>query len=226
MSRHRFYPVIHCLSYWNNGGAKHAIDNTRVALDNGADGVMLIGHELGHQDLCNTHNAVRGQFPTAWIGVNFLDIPANSANFNALERALNCIEANAIWLNGLAYQELTSLECEVFAGVAFKYLNPNPSDHQLAKEVSLAIDFANTITTSGDKTGSTPSIDKLKRIADLVSEQNPIAVASGVDATNVLEMKQHVQTFLVASSISVRYGQTEHLAPKKVEWLGHLIHFG
>jgi predicted TIM-barrel enzyme len=89
-----------------------------------------------------------------------------------------------------------------------------------------ALLFAQVATTSGDKTGSPPSLEKLTAIRQNIG-QMPLAVASGVAAGNVVAMKPYVDKFLVASSITERsgpLGNHEYLVPEKVRELADIIH--
>ncbi len=225
----RLLPVIHCVSPWDHGGVAHALTNTKIALKNGADGVILIGHGLRHDDLTYIYGHVRKQNPDAWIGINFLDLTTTSIQTEKLLEVIGrCVDLSAIWMDALPEENLgTPPWIEIFAGVAFKYRNANASDEELRRECALANAYANYATTSGDKTGSPPRLEKLQAIHRHLDDKTPIAVASGVDAMNVQDMLPHVEIFLVASSICLpdnTRGGHEYLIPKKVRVLADIIH--
>jgi predicted TIM-barrel enzyme len=93
-----------------------------------------------------------------------------------------------------------------YGGAAFKGQSQNLTDAQLVYEVLQAAKFVDVITTSGLRTGVAPDVRKLMQIAAIppfhTRKEFPLAVASGVDVTNVGEMLLYVDHFLVASSVT------------------------
>lgn len=226
MNRKYFYPVIHCVPT-SQGGIDHAIENAHLAWNNGADGVFLIGHRMDAAHLRVIYMAVRKQFPQLWIGINFLDIPVNQKHHLLLIYIEEeCRGLNALWCDELPNVQLPRW-LQVFGGVAFKYINPDQSGLELATTCEKAVHTVNVATTSGDKTGSPPSVEKLQDIKKLLADRIPLAVASGVEASNVGPMLPYVDIFLVASSLIERdeaRGGKEYLVPEKVRELADLIH--
>ncbi len=225
----RLLPVIHCICPWEEGGIEHALTNTKVALENGADGVFLIGHSMRHKDLIYIYNQVRNQYPEAWIGINFLDLTTTEIKKRELLAAISkCTDLSAIWMDTLPEEDLNISEwIEIFAGVAFKYRNAGAVGEEIMSECARANAYTNFATTSGDETGSPPKLEKLKAIHHLLKGVTLLAVASGVDEKNVREMLPYVNTFLVASSICLhdpRHEGHEYLVPKRVRTLAHIIH--
>ncbi len=224
-----FFAVVHCISPWIQGCFEHALINTKIALENGADGVFLIGHNLRYLDIVCIYEKVRKQNPDAWIGVNFLDLTTSTTQKETLLAAIEqCAGLSGIWMNALPEEDLKIPPwIEIFAGVAFKYKNANATSEEMMGECTRASEYANFATTSGDKTGSPPRIEKLRAIYELLGGGTPLAVASGVDAVNVRDMLPYVTAFLVASSISLPDGARgghEYLAPEKVRVLADIIH--
>ncbi len=228
-SQKRLFPIIHCICPREKGGIGHALANTKIALENGADGVFLIGHGVRHQDLICIYDHVRKQYPNAWIGVNFLDLTTNGIQKEKLLSAISeCTDLSAVWMDALPSEELNIPPwIEIFAGVAFKYRNARADGEQLALQCDAAVAYANFATTSGEKTGSPPSISKLAKIHSLLAGRKPLAVSSGVNALNASEMLPYVDAFLVALSIcsaDPKRGGHEYLVPEKVAALGRIIH--
>lgn len=219
----KLYIVIHCIDPYEQGGVGHAIKNAHIAYDNGADGIFLIGHRLQYLDLIQIYYAVRKQFPDEWIGVNFLDVPTTKLELlNPCQDLLTGL--NALWFDSLPVGKTFSVE--TFGGIAFKYINPNPTDEDLARECRQAILSVSTATTSGNKTGEPPSIEKLQKIKKLLEGKIPLAVASGVTAENISSMLPYVDSFLVATSVTARdpsLGDNEYLVPEKVKELADVI---
>lgn len=224
--RKKFLPVIHCVSPSDEQGIGHALANVRIAKLNGADGVFLIGHGLHFVALSEIYQNVRKHFPDLWIGANFLDISHN--DWSALASvARNCYGLNALWTDGMPETRAgLPSSIKIFGGVAFKYINPNLGGKELERECAKALKFADVATTSGNKTGSPPEISKLEIINKLLGGL-PLALASGVNATNVLDFCPYVDIFLVATSITERNpdrGGHEYLIEEKVREMAHLIH--
>jgi hypothetical protein len=214
-------------------GVGHAIHNAKIAMENGADGVFLIGHSMNYRSLCNIYEQVRKQFPNIWIGINFLDITGANA-WNLLTRVTNtCYKLNALWLDNLPeerfqIQKLGTFDSiEVFGGVAFKYIDPDICGQQLKDSCNKALRTVDVITTSGTKTGSAPDTEKLEEIRRNIGNETRLALASGVTEENVSLFLPTVDTFLVASSIIERrkdLGNHEYFIPEKVMSLATEIH--
>lgn len=223
----KFYPVIHCVAT-GEGGEDHALENARVAVDNGADGVFLIGHAIHHSELCQIYGSVRKQFPDLWIGINFLDIAASNNWIDLFSAARACAGLNGLWLDRLPDSRLdVSRSVQVFGGVAFKYIDPQLNGQALLIACEKAVRSIDVATTSGDRTGLAPATEKVESIKSYLAGRIPLAVASGVDAQNISELLPHVDIFLVASSLIVRdddRGGHEYLVPEKVRELADIIH--
>lgn len=224
-----FYPVLHCIDPYEKGGMGHALANVKVVRENGADGVFLIGHGVRSVDLCEIYAHVRKRHPDFWIGINFLDISINRHPQMMLRAVRQCTDLSALWTDEMPYGNnwKTTDHVPIFAGVAFKYMNPHQSGQSLEDACLRIATVADVATTSGDKTGSPPSLEKLKTIQMNLRGNAPLAVASGVSAENVEPMKAYVDCFLVASSIierDAKRGHAEYFVPEKVRELEGIIH--
>lgn len=224
----KFYPVIHCIDPREQQGAGHALRNARIAMENGADGIFLIGHRMHFSVLSDLYEYVRKQFPELWIGINFLDI-SQERNWHGLTAVTKrCIGVNALWIDGMPNEKLAlPSEIQVFGGVAFKYIASSLTGPALSAACVHAQERVDVITTSGDKTGSAPHVRKLEELRAIVGPVAPLAIASGVDSDNVSQFLRYGDKFLVASSISRRVrslGNAEFLVPQMVRELGDKIH--
>lgn len=215
----RFFPVIHCICPYEQQGVGHAISNTKIAMENGADGVFLIGHGLLFGDLVYIYDNVRKQFPDIWIGVNFLDLTGydNSRLLCSVVRKLERL--HGLWMDVIPDVRLDiPSTIEVFGGVAFKYRDSEILGEELKVSCKIALDVVDVITTSGTKTGQSPDPRKLEAIRENIGNDIRIALASGVTGENVKLFPQ-VNDFIVASSIIERsddHGGHEYFVPVKV----------
>lgn len=229
LSAKKFYPVIHCIDPFERRGVSHAGINARIATENGADGIFLIGHGLSYMDIFRIYEQVRTQFPSLWIGINFLDLASDKKWSKLSSVAMGCPNINALWVDDIPYEKLNlPSTIQVFGGVAFKYINPLISGKELETSCKIAIRCVDIATTSGNKTGSAPDIAKLEAIKKNLAGEIPLALASGISSENVLTFKPTVDIFLVASSICEKKESSrdvaDYLVPEKVKWLAELIH--
>jgi hypothetical protein len=223
----RFCPVIHVTN------SIQAQAQARIAFENGADGVFLIDHEKPYTSLQNTYIAVRRVNPSAWIGLNFLDLrPAEAI------RAFPST-ANGLWIdNGgiqdeygthqpaaaaisdLAAQHGAGQAWRLFAGVDFKYQHSAKSPAEAAR---LAGQYYQVPTTSGPGTGEAASLEKIAAMkAALVmgDRRRPLALASGVTVENVLSFAPFVDCFMVATGISASF---DRFNPALVRHMANLL---
>lgn len=198
-----FYAVVHVTD------DEQALANTRVALENGADGVFLIDHDRSAKDLLQTYGVVRESFPEAFIGLNLLD--------RAADHALAIIDANytdvsALWVDdagiGNEVSEMAKLissrrsqmrwSGQYFGSVAFKHQAP-VSDP--AATAALAAPHVDVVVTSGTATGSAPEVAKVRAMKRALGTK-PLALASGITPENYPHFAPFAERVLVATGVS------------------------
>lgn len=223
-----FFPVIHCIDPNTEQGIGHALRNVEIAKKNGANGVFLIGHGIHFCDLHEIYEQVRKHFPDFWIGINFLDLSYGKNWKRLVEMVDQCSALNGLWIDSMPGERLqVPTHIKVFGGVSFKYIDSGIDGEALKNACDQAVRCVNVATTSGDKTGSAPSVVKLKSIQQYLGGRIPLALASGVNASNVYVFLEYADIFFVASSICERVsglGNHEYLVPQKVRELADLIH--
>jgi len=67
------FPVIHVVD------EKQVLSNVVVAIGEGAHGVFLINHDFNVETFLPIIEAVRSQYPSLWLGVNFLAVTGKVA---------------------------------------------------------------------------------------------------------------------------------------------------
>lgn len=223
-------PVIHLQS------CQQARNSVQIAADHNVDGIWLIDHQARNPHyLISVYAELREEFPELWMGTNFLGLHPEDA-FELLPETLQGYWSDdfglAQALENHVFTEVSSRVCQAqresgwrglhFGGMAFKYQRPVPDEalFGLAKIAGEIVGDLGVITTSGEKTGAAPAIEKvaaIKRGLSEVGPKLPLAIASGTDETNIAMLAEHVDCFLVASSITEH--QTELLIPSKLKKL-------
>jgi len=204
--KRRFFVVIHTVSS-DLLGLDHAIGQTEVAKDNGADGVFIIpDYAKGQESKATTQDQfmylenLKEMFPGFLIGANFL------MNFSVIRKDIYAIKPDLLQtdsasLVGLEKEKLPTTE--FFCGVAFKYSRyENIIGNELREHCVRVADVCDVPTTSGRATGVSADIKKIEEIMSYLPHGKRLGIASGVTQENVgLYIKGGVTDFLVATSL-------------------------
>jgi hypothetical protein len=208
----RLIIVVH-----TKGDPAHALQQTQLALENGAGGVFLIDHRVGFRaqqldcfrSLQIDYQYVREHCPHAWIGLNFLDLKPEQAAM-----AMAGVDSpDGLWVDNCGIRDSTSYSepylflrkyflyrtWSVFASIDFKYQTPA---HDLEGATRSATSMYEVTVTSGPATGEAPTVEKLRRMRKAAGEDSNIALASGVTAENIRDFMPFVDTFMVATGVS------------------------
>ncbi|KKP58909.1 MAG: Adenine phosphoribosyltransferase [Candidatus Moranbacteria bacterium GW2011_GWF1_34_10] len=213
-----FLPVIHAVN------KEQCLRNVAIAAWSQADGIFLINHNIGANELVAIFQVVKNKFPDLWVGVNFLDLYKEDAAQKAI-----AIGANGLWTDDAGLYEgmrekpvsrnelLGQWEGLYFGGVAFKY---QKEVRDIASVARLSLDAVDVVTTSGARTGTAPLVDKISIMRKAIGDF-PMAIASGITIENVRSFLPFCDCFLVATGIS--FNHTE-LDPEKTQLLSTTIH--
>jgi predicted TIM-barrel enzyme len=121
------------------------------------------------------------------------------------------------------------INTEIFCALAFKYSkNVNLTGNLLKShcvEVSMACDIP---TTSGNATGQSANIQKIKEIRSYLPQGKRFGIASGVDELNINDyLTEGVTDFLVATSLIAKvHNYFDILDYEKVKKMNFLIKEG
>lgn len=192
----KLLPVIHCDSI------SQTIENIEIVREAGCSGCFLIGHGLSPIEVIEIHGYAKIKYPRFWIGLNLLG--AGVQDYKCLPFGLD-----ALWLDNIhagehvfaiAIHEVLrkSTKGMLFGGTAFKY---QPRVKSSSEEAALAVNYCDVVTTSGDSTGSPPTLEKIVSMREAVGP-HPLAIASGITAENVEQFLPYVDYFLVATGIN------------------------
>ncbi len=209
----KLYPVVHI------NETKTAVEQAEKALGMGADGVYLIDHRnsrsvgraiapVFNEIMKNSASSESGPY----VGLNILGLVAANA-LGAVRRAVQhevlLDFPSALWVDDVAAGpnplESKSImpqlaPVRILGGVAFKYTETATDNPEFAaNEVRRLEDRTDVVTTSGSATGSPPSVEKIRAMKE--ATQKPLAIASGVDASNIADYTGIADEVLVASSL-------------------------
>lgn len=226
-------PVIHALD------EQQVEKNTRIALLEGAHGVLLINHDFPYAQLLPIIKHIRALFPTLWLGVNFLAVTGKEAFPILAELERDGCRVDAYWGDDARIDEHSAIDQQVeaeeiqqikqscgwdglyFGGTAFKKQRVvDPADYE--KAAGIATQYMDAVTTSGIATGQAADknkiIDMRRGCGDHV-----MALASGVTPENALDYASDIDAFLVATGINVT-GDFYHIDALKLHRLLALSH--
>lgn len=201
----KIYPVIHFKD------EEQTLFNAAMAARLGCPGVFVIDMNGRNVDRAlQTASDIQRLYPALDVGFNFLGYtPVNALRLsvNAGLRATwtdNCVTHTRVQPAGIhvypVKDDLAKVPNHKFYGaVAFKY-QPTESNPGLA--ATRMIELGGIPTTSGAATGVAVDIKLLQTIRDAIGESAPLALASGISASNAPAIKHLVSHGLVASSIT------------------------
>lgn len=197
------YPVLHTTS-----DIAGNVEQAEVAFEQGVDGLFLIDHHTADpRSLIETYDAVRDEFPEFFIGLNMLGYDVSDALRKIIIDSKSTFSPDGLWSD---YDEDPKMSkdrnygrnVKIFGGIAFKYTPTYTNDPEAAARLAAAApDWIDVITTSGPKTGQAAPLEKLKAMKAAIPEGRELAVASGVDMSNIAEVREVVDKILLASSV-------------------------
>ncbi len=222
----KLYVVVHVEAI------EQALRNVRIAHNAGSDGVFLIDHNNNANYLMMIYEVVRAEFPDWFIGLNFLDLSTTDA-FTLVRRIQN---VSALWHDDSGIYNITEnlavtaehmrLQKTMKASLWNGYYFPSAAFKGQEETTDLfgAARFARVLghvtVTSGKATGSAPDVAKIAAMK-AAAPDHPLAIARGVDASNIREFLPHADIFMVNTGISDSFSE---LNPERVEILAALIH--
>ncbi len=223
MNRHEFHklfksvgpvvlPVVHVLD------SAQAVWNVRIAIGEGAAGVYLINHDFPYAEFLPIIRHVRNQFPSLWLGVNFLAITGKRAFPILGELASEGIVVDGYWAddgridehNDKAHQtealEIAKIKSQsgwngfYTGGTCFKKQREvDPINYGAAAR--LAPHFMDAVCTSGVATGHAVDHQKISVFRKAIGDST-LMLASGITPENASHYCADVDGFMVATGIN------------------------
>jgi len=195
--------VIHII----NKDIEFILQQCNIAFDNGSFGIFLIPHYYGINpiDVNNIYYYVRNKYPTQFIGINYLA---------DIDEYINIIPptVSAIWTDeGLGNKDniylidkINKVKKELgflyFGGFYHKGNNYNFDPSSVNIKKNFALQNIDVLTTTGLGTGIEID-DRHFSIISYNIPKNRLAMASGLDSTNVHKYKNSVEYAIVGSSL-------------------------
>ena len=207
-------PVIHTKK------EKEVLINVDMCVNNGINNIMLISHGYyNFKKLINLYNKIKTKYQDLKIGINFLDLDNNNVfqtlndlNFfpdfiwidNCFENLNYTIKHSQNLFNNFYKYKINGFDGLFFCGFAFKYQEQPKDLKEATKKILPFFNDKNLIlTTSGNKTGVPPTIEKIIDIFNIVDDQNiKLCIASGINNENIKYFTERVKYFLVSTSIN------------------------
>ena len=209
------YPVVHIQD------TVQAWEQAALAYELGAAGIYLIDHNSSPDSLepadklIKAYTAVASTHPDKYIGLNFLQFGISYVSFRFIHDLAAHEEIprlpDALWVDDASITPEETVELRdknpelknvrYLGGISFKY-SPLYTDDpaESAREASKFASYVDVVTTSGASTGKATSIEKVRQMKEVIGPQR-LALASGVDASNVAAFGEYVDEVLVATSI-------------------------
>lgn len=201
-------PVIHVLD------TERTARNIAKVVAAGAPGCFLINHDFAVDLFLPILRDLRAQFPTLWMGVNFLAVTGGNAFPILADLASEGCLIDAYWADdGCIDEDGINTEANriaatrtdsgwpglYFGGTAFKKQRPVAVD-RYRDAARHACDFMDVITTSGVATGKEADLGKIATFRTAIGDR-PLALASGISPRNA-ESYGDVDCFMVATGIN------------------------
>ena len=204
----KIIPVIHHLN------EALTMRNAEICHDANVFGVFLISMTGENEDLPKLADTIKKLYPQLKVGINLLGESALDSIKKSLDFNLDLTWSDNPIVTSTETKDEAYIISEMalknshlfFNSVAFKYQR---TDHNPALAALKSKELSFIPTTSGSATGVAAEISKLKLMKNALVDY-PLAVASGIDLTNVLEMKQYVDYGLVATGISESFHELDY----------------
>ncbi len=217
-------PVIHVIT------VKQALINAEILHQNTVQGCWLINHSCSDKVFAEAFTQVKTKYPGLWVGINYLGGPFAPIIFSTEYS----IKPDGFWFDNVGVSDTDATQGHkirklmeksnlsdvlVFGSICFKYQS-QPKSVEVTTQT--ALDICDVITTSGKGTGidhDASDIAKFKTMKAICDKKAYLAVASGISESNISNILEHVDIFMVNSSIAVK----EIFVPEKVANLVKII---
>ena len=201
-------PVIHVIDI------KQTLINAEILHNNHVQGCWLINHSCSDKVFADAFKQVKTKYPGLWVGINYL-----GGHFAPIIFSKEfAIKPDGFWFDNVGVSDSNATvgikirklmqdsglsDVLVFGSICFKY-QTQPKSVEVTTRT--AVDICDVITTSGKGTGidhDSSDIDKFRTMKAICDKKAYLAVASGISESNISNIIEHVDIFMVNSSIAV-----------------------
>lgn len=122
-----------------------------------------------------------------------------------------------VFLDPKVQELLNYFRPKYYGSELFKYRNQPVKPDLVAK---IATNYFDALITSGDATGSGPSVEKISQIREWIGTDAQLGIASGMSVKNIDLFLPYADIFIVASSLNSNYGNGDDFYrydPEKVQ---------
>lgn len=194
----KIFPVIH------HTYPSTTLNEADVALKCGADGVFLISHGGQDNQIVRLAIEIKKKYPTWLVGVNLLShCDAVDAAKRLTQTPIDMLWADNAGISSapVDLEQVALLRQALdgrllFAGVAFKGQDAEPNPAVAALN---ALRQGFIPTTSGERTGVPPTVEKIVHMS--LATKGKLAVASGMTPDNVADYSTYLSHILVSTGI-------------------------
>lgn len=189
---------------------------TRILIENGADGVVVENYFGDKTDVERMLDWLTGQDPEALIGLNVLrdyrlafDLASRyRVDFIQIDSVAGHLppEEDAVYGEELqALRRATS--AALLGGVRFKY-QPVKSGRSEAEDIRIGAQRCDALVITGDATGQETDLQKVRRFRDVTGEAFPLFIGAGVTAVNAAAQLSAADGAIVGSFLKDNYKDT------------------
>lgn len=204
--------VIHLIEEIGCSIQQRTVEQCRIALSNGADGVFLIPGQGGLKvhHILDCYKATRESYPDRFIGINFLTSPELCVENLP-------IDANALWVDfglgstdqsnklqfireGLSKRKWKGI---LFGGFMFKGNNSVSPSHEIMQNyVAKLKECMDVAVTSGPCTGVSADISYMLILRQYAKSAGvPLGLASGINIHNIHSYLSTCDYFIVGTGV-------------------------
>lgn len=188
------WPVIHL------SDDRRTIENAQIAARCGCPGVFLIHMSGDDSKIDPAADLIRRVVPDLKIGINLLSVEPDDAVMHSIACGYDATWSDYAWQHSVIDKLIGGgRHHKFFAAVAMKGETHNEPDPEASAREAVARGFIPM--TSGNGTGVTAPLDKIKRLRGAIGPDAPLAM-SGVNPNRAYQLRGLATHFLVATCIS------------------------
>lgn len=204
--------------------AKREID---IYYEEGVDAVIVENYFGNYYQMRDALHYLNECYPNKIYGVNSLNFDTLGFDL-AIEFGASFVQLDSVVghvkprdeasLEVLIAQQRKREKIAVLGGVRFKY-QPILSENSLKMDLQISKRRCDAVVVSGEATGSEPSLNKIMEYRQLLGNDFPLIVGSGITADNVTRQLEHADGAIVGSYFKDNYKDEGEVSAEHVRKL-------